>query len=136
MQSCCLLSSARCADDVQTMCGRHMSSSSEISPKVSLSCRPHEISTPKIFPLKEQTALLKMQEYYCLHHGGINHEHLISCRGLRLSFSHSGHRFRAMGLSSLSRNSYSPLCLVSATLASALEFNPPFTNQTQSRKNL
>ena len=26
---------------------------------VSSACRPHEISTPKIFPLKEQTALLK-----------------------------------------------------------------------------
>ena len=49
--------------------GWHMSSTSQISPEVSLSChphiictssarRPHKISTGNIFPLKEQTALL------------------------------------------------------------------------------
>ena len=53
--------------------GWHMSSARQISPEVSLSCHlhvvhrssaccPHEISTGNIFPLKEQTVLLKSKE--------------------------------------------------------------------------
>ena len=49
----------QCADDMQMMCRWHTSSASEISPQISLSCGPHviscEISTPKIFPVKQQS---------------------------------------------------------------------------------
>ena len=50
MQSCCPLRMAcMLPDDVRT------TSASEISPEISLSCHPHEISTPKIFPVKYQS---------------------------------------------------------------------------------
>ena len=52
--------------------GWHLSSASQISNEVSLctssACRPHEISTQRIFPLKEQTALLKIQWNIVIYH--------------------------------------------------------------------
>ena len=88
MQSCCLLSSAHCPHivqmtcrchlhdmrmtcrchpyDVQMMCRQHMSSSSEISPEVSLSCHPHVIHTSSACHLHVVHTRFQPQKYFQL----------------------------------------------------------------------